>query len=54
VIILSAVDDPHTIGLCYDLGCSTYIVKPAEREDFEETVQKLGHFLSVVEIASIR
>jgi response regulator RpfG family c-di-GMP phosphodiesterase len=54
VIILTAVDDPHTIGLCYNLGCHTYIVEPTGHEDFEETVQKLGHFLSVVEIASIR
>jgi two-component system response regulator len=54
VIILTAVDDPHTIGLCYNLGCNTYIVKSTEHEKFEETVQKLGHFLSVVEIASIR
>jgi CheY-like chemotaxis protein len=54
VIVLTAVDDPHTIGLCYNLGCNTYIVRPTAHEDFGETVQKLGRFLSVVEIASIR
>lgn len=53
VIILSAVDDPHTIEACYTLGASTYIVKPAEYKDFEETVHKLGHFLSSIEIASV-
>ena len=54
VIILTATDNPHTIERCHDLGCSTYIVKPTEHKDFEETIQKIGHFLSVVEITSIK
>lgn len=54
VIILTATDDPHIIEKCYNLGCSTYIVKPAERKDFEETIQKIGNFLSVIEITSIK
>jgi CheY-like chemotaxis protein len=54
VIVLTAADDPQTIDRCYDLGCSTYMVKPAENEDFEESIKKIGCFLSVVEIASIR
>ena len=54
VIILTATDDPHTIERCHDIGCSTYIVKPTEHEDFESTVQKIGHFLSVVEVTSIK
>jgi CheY-like chemotaxis protein len=53
VIILTATDNPQIIEQCHDLGCSTYIVKPAGQEDFEETVHKIGHFLSVVEITSI-
>lgn len=54
VIILTAADDPDIIERCHNLGCSTYIVKPTKYEDFEETIQKIGHFLSVVEITSIR
>ena len=54
VIILTATDDPHTIERCHNLGCSTYIVKPTGHEDFEETVHKIGHFLSVIEITSIK
>ena len=54
VIILTATDDQDTIDRCYNLGCSTYIVKPTEHQDFEETVQKLGCFLSVVETTSIK
>jgi CheY-like chemotaxis protein len=53
VIILTATDNPKIIEQCHDLGCSTYLVKPTGQEDFEETVHKIGHFLSVVEITSI-
>jgi CheY-like chemotaxis protein len=54
VIILTATDNPQTIERCHDLGCSTYIVKPTGHEDFEETIHKIGNFLSVVEITSIK
>lgn len=53
VIILTSADAPQIVEQCHTLGCSTYIVKPPERQDFEETIQKLGHFLSVVETTSI-
>lgn len=53
VIVLTAVDDRHTIDRCYDLGCSTYIVKPAKNEDFAESIQDIGSFLSVIETTSI-
>ena len=54
VIILTATDDRHTIERCHNLGCSTYIVKPREHQDFEETIQKLGRFLAVVETTLIK
>ncbi len=54
VIVLTAVDDPHTIDRCYNLGCSTYIVKPEKSEDFAESIQNIGAFLSVVETTSIK
>ena len=53
VIILTATDDRNTIQKCHNLGCSTYIVKPTQRLDFEQAVQKLGAFLSVIETTSI-
>lgn len=54
VIVLTAVDDPHTIDRCYSVGCGTYIVKPAGNKDFEESIQSIGCFLSVVETTSIK
>jgi len=53
VIIITTTDNQHTIERCYNLGCSTYIVKPTKHQDFEETIQKLGCFLSFVETTSI-
>ncbi|MHC5061776.1 MAG: response regulator [Planctomycetota bacterium] len=54
VIILTSINDPDVIDQCHYLDCSTYIVKPAEHEDLEETIQTIGRFLSVVQIPSIR
>ena len=53
VIIITTIDDQRTFEKCYNLGCSTYIVKPTERRDFEETFQKLGGFLSFIETTLI-
>jgi CheY-like chemotaxis protein len=54
VIILTATDNPDIIERCHNLVCSTYIVKPTGHEDFEETIHKIGNFLSVIEITSIK
>ena len=48
VIILSTTDDPREIALCYELGCSNYLVKPVEFEKFAEVMKRLGLFLIIV------
>lgn len=53
VIMLTAADDPGTIERCHSLGCSVYIVKPVEYEDFADAVRKVGLLLSVVEVPQI-
>ena len=53
VIMLTTTDDPATIERCHDIGCSVYIVKPVEYEDFANAVHKIGLFLSVVEIPQV-
>lgn len=53
VIMLTATDDPQTIERCHSLGCSVYIVKPVEYEDFADAVRKVGLLLSVVEVPQI-
>lgn len=50
VIILTTTDDASEINRCYDLGCSVYITKPVDYEQFSEAIHKLGLFLSVVSV----
>ncbi len=51
--MLTTTDDPRTIDRCHKLGCSVYIAKPVEYQDFAEAVRKIGLLLSVVEVPSI-
>ncbi|MBC8481235.1 MAG: response regulator [Planctomycetes bacterium] len=47
VIMLTTTDDVLEISRCYDLGCSFYIVKPADYSRFMEAVENLGRFISL-------
>lgn len=50
VIVLTTTDDTREVTKCYDLGCSIYMTKPVDYEQFSEAIRKLGLFLSVVTI----
>jgi len=50
VIMITTTDDPKEVNACHKLGCSTYIVKPIDYEQFIRAIRQLGLFLSVVEI----
>ena len=50
VIILTTTDDTREVCRCYDLGCSIYITKPVDYDQFREAIAKLGLFLSIVTI----
>ncbi len=47
VIMLTTTDDPEEIKDCYEAGCSFYIVKPSNYNDFMSCVEQLGAFLSL-------
>jgi CheY-like chemotaxis protein len=53
VIILTTTDDPREVDECYKLGCSSYITKPVDYEEFVEVIKKLGLFLLVVKVPKI-
>ena len=53
VIMLTTTDEPREIERCHSLGCSIYIVKPVEYDNFIDAIRKVGLFLSVVEIPQI-
>ena len=50
VIMLSSADDNHLIERCHSLGCSTYIEMSEKKEDFTDAIEKIGQFLSFVEM----
>jgi len=50
VIMLTTTDDPREVERCYNLGCSVYITKPVEPEEFIDAIKRLGLFISVVRI----
>lgn len=53
VIMITTTDDPREIELCHRLGCSNYVTKPVDYDNFVEAIKKLGLFLLVVQIPEI-
>jgi len=47
VIVFGVSDDPWEIDRCHAIGCSLYIEKPADFEQFAETIRQFGEFLNV-------
>lgn len=47
VIMLTTTDEESEINLCYQIGCSFYMAKPADYGRFMEMVENLGQFLSM-------
>ena len=47
VIMLTTTDETSEIDLCYELGCSFYMIKPVDYSKFMGAVENLGAFLSL-------
>lgn len=47
VIMLTTTDEEGEIDSCYELGCSFYIVKPADYTRFMWAIENLGAFFSL-------
>lgn len=50
VLMLTTTDSPQEIERCYQLGCSLYVTKPVNHDQFSEALQRLASFLSVVAV----
>jgi DNA-binding NarL/FixJ family response regulator len=50
VVILTTTDDRHEIEECYARGCNAYLTKPVAYDQFVETIQKLGWWLTGIEV----
>ena len=47
VIILTTTNQPSEINRYYEMGCSFYMIKPADYNKFMEAVENLGTFISL-------
>ncbi len=54
VLILSTTDNPKEIETCYAMGCNAYLTKPTEPEVFAQVISRLGSFLDVVTVPTVR
>jgi CheY-like chemotaxis protein len=54
VIMLTTSDNPEEIERCHLRGCSNYITKPVEYDEFVKAVKYLGVFLTIVQVPAIR
>jgi CheY-like chemotaxis protein len=50
VIMITTTDDPREVERCHALGCSNYLAKPVNYDNFVHAIRQLGLFLSVVQI----
>lgn len=50
VVMLTTTDDDAEVDRCYSEGCSFYMVKPANYNDFMQSVEQLGSFLSLASV----
>ena len=50
VIMLTTTDDPREVDRCYELGCSVYITKPLQYEQFVDALTRLGMFLEIIKV----
>lgn len=53
VIMITTTDDPREVAHCHALGCSCYIVKPIDYDNFVSSIRQLGLFLAVVQVPTI-
>jgi two-component system, response regulator len=42
VVVLTSSSEPPDIEKCYELGANSFIVKPVEFENFNQTISELG------------
>lgn len=50
VVVLTTTDDSQEIKRCYELGCSVYITKPVNYDNFANAIRQLGLFFSIIQV----
>ncbi|MBO0696972.1 MAG: response regulator [Zavarzinella sp.] len=54
VIMLTTTDDPREVDRCYELGCSVYVTKPLQYEQFVDALTRLGMFLEIIKVPNAK
>ncbi|MBC8378069.1 MAG: response regulator [Planctomycetes bacterium] len=53
VIILTTAGDQEVFDKCQDYGCNMFIAKPVEYAEFTESIIRISHFISIIEVPSV-
>lgn len=53
IFMMTTTDDPREVERCYLLGCSSYIVKPVDYDQFSRTIFALGAFIARVQVPQV-
>lgn len=53
VIMLTTTGDPQVVTQCRQAGCNMFVTKPTAYEQFVESMDRLGHFLSIIEVPAV-
>ncbi|MBP8256709.1 MAG: response regulator [Opitutaceae bacterium] len=53
VIMLTTADDSREIERCHELGCSLFLQKPVNPEQFNESIRRLGWFLPLMMVPTV-
>ena len=53
VIVLTTAAGGPIIDECQKFGCNMFAVKPVEYEKFVEAINRIGRFLSIVEVPAV-
>lgn len=53
VIMLTTTDDPLEVERCHALGCSNYIVKPVDYQQFADAIIKMGNFITLMRVPDL-
>lgn len=53
VIVLTTAGNPQVIEECQQLGCNMFVVKPVKYEAFVESMNRIGQFLSIIEVPTV-
>jgi len=52
-IMLTTTDDPREIEKCHAMGCSSYITKPIDYDNFVYAIRQLGLYLLIIEVPNL-